>query len=90
LIGERSGREFELLLVALRMGPARPALAAERLGITSDRLRPQISRALRDPERRTLVRRDTQGRYLLSASGARRADAIALVLRHVFAAVGRA
>ena len=84
LLGERSGREFDLWLIALRAGPATPAVAAERLGVTPARLRPQISRALRVPERARHFRRGDDGIYHLTAAGARRADAVITALRRVF------
>src|SRR5262249_22335331 len=83
LLGERNGREFDLLLVALRAGPAQPAIAAQRLGVTSDRLRPQITRALAHPTRKNLLYRDSEGRYRLSPTGARRADTVSVSLRRL-------
>lgn len=81
-----AGREFDLVLVALRAGETTPAGVAARLGVRSGSVRTLLSRSLAaGGERARLLRRDPDRGYRLTGAGARRADAVARKLLLVFA-----
>lgn len=80
-------REFDLWLVALRAGAMTPAEAAEKLAVDPARMRNRIHRWHRNSAvwGRNLFAVDDAGGYVLTAPGARHADAVVVSLRRAFA-----